>query len=281
MKKIIPEDEKSNNSDEDAEEDESNNIEITKEENPKNNSYESGITEEKVVQTIIIGSDWKDVLTTIVAEEGMDPSKVDIIKLTDSFMDYIKRLDNFSFKVPARFILIAAILLRMKMEIILEEEKEKREREIQEIPLLDIENIPQLFPPLIRKPTRKVTLDELVNALNKTFEFKERKEGRKLRMRKAIETLIEPEEDIEIKIKRVFDSIHKKGNTKFSDIVPAWKRMDIVNTFMPLLYLMARNKIYLEQEELFKEIFISLREDIKDENKSKNNTEENKEETIL
>ncbi len=218
------------------------------------------IDENKLLQTIIVGSDWQEVITSIVVEEGMDPLSIDISVLANTFMVYLQRLKKFDFRIPARFVLIAAILLRMKCELLLEEEEKKREKpESEQKPLIDVENIPQLLPPVERKPTRKVTLTELITALNKAFEFKEKKETQKIRIRRAVERFIEPEEDIEVRINRVFDSISKHGIVvKFSEVVPVWKRKEIVETFLPLLYLSNRGKIVCEQEEFFKEIMIKI-----------------------
>lgn len=215
------------------------------------------IDENKLIRTIVLGSDWQEVLANLVVEEGMDPLLIDIVKLAESFMIYLGRLKEFDFRIPARFILIAAILLRMKCELLLEEEIKKEKIEGESIPPIDIE-VPILIPPVLRKPTRKVTLDELITALNKAFAFKEKKETKRLRIRRAAEQLIEPAEDIELKIKEIFNEI-LGGKRKFSDIVPIWRRKDIIETFMPLLYLTHRGKISCEQEEFFKEIYINLR----------------------
>lgn len=218
------------------------------------------IDENKLIQTIVLGTDWQEVLSNIIVEEGLDPKNVDIIRLVDSFMFYLRRLQTFDFRIPARFILIAAILLRMKCELMLEEEEKKLEIKGEAPPPLNIENVPILTPPITRKPTRKVTLTELVTALNKAFEFKERKEGQRLRLRRAVERLIEHEEDIEIRIKYIFDEILRHGTImKFSDIVPVWKRKDIVETFLPLLYLCHRGKVTCEQQEFFKDITIRIK----------------------
>lgn len=188
----------------------------------------------------------------------MDPLSVDLIKLADAFRSYLERLHKFDFRVPARFILVAAILLRMKAELLLDEEEE-RELKTTLVEPLNIENIPTLLPPITRKPTRKVTLTELVSALNKAFEFQERKEGKKLRMRRAIERLIEPEDDIEVRIKEIYEEIVTKKSITFSQLVPAWKKMEIVKTFLPLLHLATRDMVTCEQEEMFKEIFIRIK----------------------
>jgi len=220
---------------------------------------ESGVVDEnKVIQTIILGSDWQEVLTTLVAEEGMDPLSVDLIKLADAFRSYLEHLKQFDFRIPARFILVAAILLRMKAELLLDEEEEKIIRTTQSQPL-DIENIPTLLPPITRKPTRKVTLNELVSALNKAFQFQERKEGKKIRMRRAIERLIEPEDDVEVRIKEIYEEIVSKKAMTFSQLVPVWKKLEIVKTFLPLLHLATRDMITCEQEDMFKEIFIRIK----------------------
>jgi segregation and condensation protein A len=217
------------------------------------------IDENQVIQTIIVGTDWQDVLTTLVAEEGMDPMSVDIIKLASAFSRYLEQIKKFDFRVPARFILVAAILLRMKAELLLEEEEQKA-LQSKEITPLNIDDVPVLLPPLTRKPTRKVTLDELVLALNKAFEFQEKKEEKKIRMRRAVERLIEKEEDIELRIKHVYDDIAKVREAKFSDIVVSWKREEIVKAFVPMLHLIHRDLIIVEQEEMFREIFIKIKE---------------------
>ena len=216
------------------------------------------IDENRVIQTIIFGTDWQEVLTTLVAEEGMDPLDIDLIKLTDSFMDYLKRVEKFDFRIPARFILVAAILLRMKTELLLEEEEKRILREGEQIQPINIENIPSLSPPLVRKPMRAVTLEELVSALNKAFEFQVKKETKEVRLRRNVEQLIETEEDIEIKIQNVYNKVVKAQKIMFSQLVPAWKRWDIVETFLPLLYLAMRSKVTMEQTEMFQDITITL-----------------------
>jgi segregation and condensation protein A len=217
------------------------------------------MNEAKVIQTIVLGTDWQEVITSLVAEEEMDPVSIDLIKLVDAFMLYLQKLKEFDFRVPARFILVAAILLRMKCELLLEEEEKKR-AEAEKIPPINIENVPLLESPIMRRPTKKVTLTDLINALNKAIDFKERKEEKSVMIRRAVERLIEPEEDIELKIKSIFDKIAKKYSMKFSELVIVWKRKDIVDAFLPLLYLEQRGKIICEQEEMFKDISIKVRE---------------------
>ena len=217
------------------------------------------VNEEKLLKTIISGSDWQSVLTEIVAEEDMDPWAVDIIKLTNAFTEHLKKIKKFSFKIPARFILVAAILLRMKCELLMEEEEEKEREEKEKESNIDIENIPKLGSPNVRRPRRKVTLNELIDALNQAFEMKEQKENEVLRRHRKVENLIEKEEDINTKIKRLVNKIKNRGYVvTMYDLVPDWNRKRIVDVFVPLLQLVRDSKVVCEQEKLYSNIKIRL-----------------------
>ena len=216
--------------------------------------------EESMIQMIVLGSDWQEVISNIVMEEGMNPLDIDIIKLADSFMHHMEHLKSFDFKVPARFVLISAILLRMKCELIFEEE-EKKELRKKDVEPLNID-VPLLPSPVTRKPTRKVTLTELITALNKAFDFREKKETKQFRMRRAVENLITDEEDIEERIDKILSDIQARKKILFSQLVPSWKRKEIVATFLPLLYLCQRGRISCEQEDMFADISISFMEEV-------------------
>src|SRR3989338_11478901 len=132
-------------------------------------SEEKGIymEEESLIKTIVTGADWQEILSTIILEQNLDPMNIDISKLSDRFMNYINAMKDFDFRIPARFILIASILLTMKCEKLLEEEERKLNRlEKEQMKKLDID-VPIVVPPIKRDPTRKVTLTELISALNK------------------------------------------------------------------------------------------------------------------
>jgi len=210
------------------------------------------VKEQEILQTIVISYDWNEVIVKLVEEANLDPWDIDITKLTELFLDYLQTLRRFDFRIPARFILIAAILLRMKCEVVkLKEEKEKKAEKI------DID-VPLLQPPVTRIPKRRVTLNELVAALQKAIEFQERKRQRKLAMRKAVEALITKEEDIETRMKKLHETIKRERVSKFSQLLSAWEREEIVSKFTPLLYLINNELIKCEQPEAFGEIFIYL-----------------------
>jgi segregation and condensation protein A len=215
---------------------------------------------ESIIRTIVLGADWEDALTAIVVEQGLDPLNLDVTKLTDAFMIYLNRVKSFDFRIPARFILIAAILLNMKCEALLQKEEESLDKlAAAAAAQLNLAS-PLLIPPVSRQTTRPVSLIDLIAALNKTFEIKRKKEpllalhGRHVPIEMPKRAI-----DIEHKIKEIYERIRRKGIIKFSDLVPVWHRAEIIASFIPLLYLANRGKVACEQKDMFKEITIKLK----------------------
>jgi len=217
---------------------------------------------ESIIRTIVLGADWEEALTSIVVEQGLDPLDIDISKLADAFMIYLNRMKSFDFRFPARFILIAAILLNMKCESILQREEERIDKLAQVAAAQLKLDSPLLTPPMDRQSTRPVSLTELVSALNKAFEIKKKKEPL-LAMQKPhmirMEAIPHKVIDIENRIKEVYERVRRKGIIKFSDMVPVWRRAQIISMFLPILYLANRGKIVCEQKDMFKEIVIRLK----------------------
>jgi len=229
----------------------------------------SKLTEQDLLKTVIESESWEDVIYNIVSIEGLDPWDVDIVKLADSFLKYIENIKMLDFRIPAKIVFVAAILLKLKTETLFPKEKEEEIAvpQIEEDELKAIkEKLQQikLSPPLERMPTRAVTLDELVDALRKALKVKEKKEYRRHALGKKVANNINmEEEDIEKRIEdllKEIDDLSKmlnKQKIEFSRLVDRWEREEIVKHFLPLLYLANRGEIVAEQEEFFKEIFVS------------------------
>jgi len=224
------------------------------------NTNKSQPNSESIIRTIVLGADWEEALTAIVVEQGLDPLNLDITKLTDAFMLYLNRLKSFDFRIPARFILIAAILLNMKCEALLQKEEEKLDKLAAEAAAhLNLDS-PLLIPPVSRQAARPVSLTDLISALNKAFEIKRKKEPLLAVHGKHVPIELPKRAiDVEHKIKEIYSRIRRKGIIKFSDLVPVWRRTEIISSFMPLLYLANRGKVACEQKEMFKEITIRLK----------------------
>jgi segregation and condensation protein A len=211
---------------------------------------------------------WEDVIIKIIAEEQMDPWSIDIIKLSNAFLGYLQKMEELDLRMPARFILIAAILLRMKSDVLTEKEEKilipESEKEADET-LRVLASLPPLQPPLKRIPLRNVSLEELLSALRKAYEVQERRTERKLRIRRAVDVVmpVGEVEDITERINALLTQINSAlgevESIEFSRLVKRWGRKEIVESLLPLLHLSQDGKINLTQEELFKEIMIKIR----------------------
>lgn len=228
--------------------------------------------EQNLLEMILKGESWEELIYNIVSYEGLDPWDIDIIKLTDSFLKYIEGMKTLDFRIPAKVVLVAAILLKLKSDILSPLKIEGTEYYPEDMKMLDqyerirleLENL-ELKPPMERRVKRKVTIDELIDALRKAMKVKQKKERIRRKLGKRIRAEIGEEEDIELRIKNLMSDIDvlltklKVDKVMFSKIVDKWERGEIVRYFMPLLHLSSRGKVTTEQKEFFKEIFISKR----------------------
>jgi len=230
------------------------------------------VEEKNILEMIIKEQSWEELIYNIVSYEGLDPWDIDIVKLTNSFLEYIEGLRVLDFRIPAKVVLVAAMLLKLKSDVLSpvkgedmdyfpEEEMQEDQYEYLREELSKI----NLKPPIERRVRRKVTLDELVNALRKAMRVEEKKERIRRVLGRRLKQEIGEEIDIEVRIKELMSEIDdlltklKSDKVEFSRIVEKWEREEIVRHLMPLLYLSSRGKVRTEQEEFFKEIFIFKR----------------------
>jgi len=223
--------------------------------------------EENILKMIIERQSWEEVLYQIVSIENINPWDVDLIKLTDSFLGYIKKMEQLDFRIPAKIVFVSAVLLRLKADYLSIFEEEETLEEVAQKPFVDLgidPNLIQLGLPMKRIPKRQVTLDELVIALKKALTVRVKREIRRRVWREQLQANI-VEEDITVRIESMMKQIDelmeklKKDKLQFKQIVHKWNREQIVENFIPLLHLEHSQKIKTEQEDFFKEIYISKR----------------------
>lgn len=225
------------------------------------------LSDEQMISLMVNEPSWEDVLVRIVAEEGMDVWAIDIVRLADLFVIYTQNLRQ-DLRIPARFILIAAILLRMKSDILAEKPEKILIPESPENPkeaelLRVLAAIPPLQPPAVRIPMKSVALNELITALRKAFEVRERRLMKKHRARQIAMRGFVPEEDITDRInallKQIESALQEIDRLEFSKLVKEWKRENIVKTLVPMLHLAQNGKVSYDQPELFKEFYVQLK----------------------
>ncbi|MCX6709865.1 MAG: ScpA family protein [Candidatus Woesearchaeota archaeon] len=223
---------------------------------------------------------WQALIYDLVKSENMDPWDIDVSLITKKYIDAIKKLEEMNFRVSGKVVLAAAILLKIKShqligenlseldrlfasaeestEMIADDFYSGLENEFRKNPL---EERPELFPKTPQPRNRKVSMYDLVLALQKALEVKHRRV-----MREPSGRLDIPEKkmDIVTLINNIYEKLKalitwkKSASVRFSELLPSEKKEDKVFTFIPLLHLANQQKIDLLQKSHFGEIEVAL-----------------------
>lgn len=224
--------------------------------------------EENILKMIIEKESWEEVIYHIVSVENLDPWNIDLVKLTNHFISFIRSAQELDFRIPAKIVFVAAILLRLKADYlsIFEEREEEIEETLKEVkPFEELGIDPKLVKlgyPMRRIPKRQITLKELIHALKKALAVEKRREARKRYVYARIRAELQAEEDITMRMNKIMKEIdellREMGANKipFHRLVKKWERERIVEHFVPILHLEQDEKIRTEQPEMFREIFI-------------------------
>ncbi|MDI6902860.1 MAG: ScpA family protein [Methanocellales archaeon] len=210
-----------------------------------------------------------EILVDLASKGEIDPWNIDIIDVTDKFLKKLEELKQLDLRVSGRTLLYASMLLRMKSEVLAEKEEEEFEWEFFgfQPEYFQTDEYPSLRPRM-RVARRPVTLRELIDELRKAMERKEQSERRRLmrveRMPTTEEVLkIAHEEEIESMIQTIMRKLRKKfkkqDHVMFDELIEERTPSCIVRTYVPLLFMATRKQIWLEQEELFGDLYVRPR----------------------
>jgi segregation and condensation protein A len=209
------------------------------------------------------------ILLDLARSGEIDPWNIDIIDVTDKFLRKIEEREKIDIRVSARTLLYASILLRMKSDILVNVPPPEDEYMDEPPDFGDIESddFPILEPRLRHTASRPVTLQELIEELQRAVATKDVQALRQTRKverppRKTLEEVlgIAHEEDIERSIVELIKVLDVEfGYREFvvmNELIKDQTPHGIVDVYLPLLFLANRKYVRLTQEILFEEIFI-------------------------
>jgi len=213
--------------------------------------------------------EWKEILIDVVKNQNLDPWDIDLSLLSQKYLDKIKELKQLNLRVSANVVLAASILLRYKSDTWILTPEDIIESPI-EIPdeIYSEPIVPQLES-VLRTTTRKVTLEELIYAVEDIMNKEKKKAERQNRLLERIvpDSLLEMVtngEDFEKKLKESLEEVKRNVDEEnlvlFSDLLEKKTVHDVIEHFVPLLHLANDKKISMWQEKAFGEIFIHLLE---------------------
>jgi len=221
---------------------------------------------------------WKEIIYDLINTEQLDPWDINITILTDKYLEKVTKIEETDFFVSSKVLLAAALLLRIKSEILLNKYiksideilfgKEKKKYVLEKIELE--EEIPGLIPRSPIPRFKKVTLKELIDSLNKAITTENRRIKKETINRNALRetSFFIPKKKFNVKNKlqelyknlfNHFKENKKKKKIAFTEFIGKEKEERIIS-FLPLLHLENQKKIWLEQESHFEEIYIWLKE---------------------
>ena len=220
------------------------------------------MNESDIMRMIVSDQSWEQIIQEVITSESMDPWDLDVCRLSEKFSGYIGKLETMDFKVPAKYVIIASVLLRMKSDDlqILDFGREPEDDFEPQMPGAAIERVdvnPLTMPPR-RMVHRKIVVEELISALRRVLDTQDRRETRS----NVMPSIEISNVDIEERINSLYGKINglmshmNGGELKFTDVVPKWERAHIVETFLPLMHLDNERKVQCRQDEYFKDIFI-------------------------
>ena len=219
---------------------------------------------------------WQTIIFDLVKTEQMDPWDIDVSILTQKYIDMLRTIKEHDFRVSGKVLLAAAILLKMKSNKLVGEDLSELDRlligveeEMEELGFDEtasvekLGKIPTLIPRTPQPRKRKVSIFDLVEALERALEVKKRRllhsiPPLNMEAPKKKKDITEIIREVYIKIRTFFVSTIKEKLT-FAKLLPSESRDDKVHTFIPLLHLAQQNKIELIQETPFGEIQILLK----------------------
>jgi segregation and condensation protein A len=238
--------------------------------------------------------DWQAIIYDLIHTEQLDPWDIDLMILTEKYFERVLELEKeiedsdeleiIDFYASSKVLLAAALLLRIKSEFLLNRHiksidevlfgKREDKKYVMEKIEIDEEDLPILIPKTPLPRARRVTLIELMGALNKAINTESRRIKREVSIKRAqkLSEIDFPEFrriDLKDRIKhfyaRVLTSLKKKAvNPKkqmnkigYCELIGK-EREEKLASFLPLLHLSNSKKLWLEQEKHLDEIWVYL-----------------------
>ena len=220
---------------------------------------------------------WQSILMDLIKSEQMNPWEIDISQLSQKYLETVRKMQEANFFISGKILLACALLLKIKSNKLVNEEISnfdsqlfKQEETFEELEEL-FENAPHpeyekprltIKTPMPRK--RKVTLQDLMNALHKALEVEKRRNVKRDIFNRVDVKIPENKIDISELITSIYNKIidffkaNKKEKLTLTKLVNSDKKEDIILTFIPLLHLDNQEKVSISQDEPFGEINVEV-----------------------
>lgn len=225
-------------------------------------------------------------LLSLIESEEMDITEVNLAKIADEYVNYIRSAENIDPEEMADFLVVAAKLLLIKSKALLpylytaedEAEVDDLEKQLrmykefvtasQKIKEIVATKNFMFLPPLIKNRRQQFNLPVFTaplkvspQILNEIF-CKILLALEKQQEEKLPESTLEPKINIEDRISLIKKMLFSKMRINFSKILAsAQNKTEVIVSFLAVLELAKQRELFFEQDELFSEIHIIRNQD--------------------
>ena len=227
-----------------------------------------------------------DLLCHLIDKNKMDIYDIKISEIADQYIEYIRELERMNLEITSEFLIMASTLLYLKSKALLPKQVEPEE-ELTEEQLIERiieykkykeitnklkENYLQFsnrifrLPEEIKLPKQKLEKEYTKEIIPQLYgELINRSKNRLNQNAENIKKIaITDTYTVASKVKEMFRELIKKPKFVFNKLYTLSKcnRVEVVTAFTGLLELTRRDKVNVEQEELFGDIIVERKKKI-------------------
>lgn len=220
---------------------------------------------------------WQAIIYDLIKTDQLDPWDIDIAVLAERYVEIIQQLEDMDFFISSKVLLACSLLLRLKSEILINSyiqdlndalygKKDGKRYEIERIEI-DENDLPNLIPRTPMARHKKVTLTELMKALDHAINTESRRIRKEIKGRQAHKAMLTvmPRDNyvpLKVRIKNIFNivKVHLSDGSssmKFSHL--ASSKEEKLASFVPILHLSNDGKLFLRQSAHFEDIYMTLK----------------------
>ena len=234
-----------------------------------------------------------DLLLQLIDKNKMDIYDVQIVTITEQYMEYVAAMQGQALDVMSEFLVLAATLLEIKAKMLLpkdeedideEDPREELVRRLLEYKVYKMmaESLSELadegakrsyrekqIPREVAKYVPPIDYDQLLSdvtlqKLEEIFHFvMKRKEDLKDPIRSEFRNIKKEERSVEDEVVHIRKRLHKKRKMSFREMLSAGRsRMETVVVFLAVLELVKTGTIDVRQDTLFDDILIEAKENL-------------------
>ena len=220
-----------------------------------------------------------DLLLHLIKDSEMEITDIDLVKLTDQYLDFIKNMDDFDLNIASEYLVMASDLMYLKSKALLPKQEElevdeeyieakedlinrlieyKRYKEVTSS-FKTLEENRNMF---YTKPvsslkdykdgsislSEDVSLDDLIKAFQNYLE--------RIKLNRPINTKVTTKEiSISERRKNIRNILKSKKKVEFFELFEEFSRAYVVVTFLSILEMAKAKELVIKQENNFDKIY--------------------------